>query len=396
MAGSSTTARRLKTLCTILLVTVGCVAFGAYVVVHWAERQVFNTDNWVALVSPLPKQPVVSDALGNYVSQQVFSAVPVQQKITDALPPAAGFLAAPLSSQLQSITTHTAQKLVASDAFQTIWTGANRVAMNRLLATARGQPTPLQARVNEKFNVDVGDISGKLRDALGSAGTAIPALQPAAHKAVAVTADLHARPRRVQQAVKTTDFLAAVLPLLVAASLLWALALSRHRRHTALIITVCIAVFMLLELIAVRWLKQEVLSQVHNSGNLGAVAYIYDTVVAWLRHMIYAVLGGLVILMGLLALSGPANRARQLRSYLHLERVKRSRVMAGWHTTRQWVQHWEYYLWLVVVIVVLVSLATFVTVNSRAVTNAALLTASLFALLHITATPPVVSAKRTT
>lgn len=385
---SSRWARGLRGFCLGLLVAVGCLAFGAYVVVHWAERQILTTDNWVALVSPLPKQPVVSKALGSSISDQVFQSKTVEQEIKDALPPRAGFLVQPLTSQLKGLTTQAAQKMVASDGFQSVWTGANRLAMNRLLTTARGQTPPLQAKINQRFNVDISGASGQLNKALGSAASAIPALQPASKKALAITTDLHARRQRVHQAVRTMDTLAKVLPWVVIASFLGALALSGHRRHTSIAIAVSVIVLMLIELIALKWLRQEVLDQVHNPGNLQAVGYIYDTLIGWLRNMIYIVLAATaVITLGLFA-AGPARWAVSLRSYIHLERLRNKRFMAAWHVARTWVKSREYYLWLGAAVIVLASLALFTQISSQVVINAVLLAVSLFALVHIVGTPP--------
>ena len=86
----------------VLFIAVTCLALGAYSIVRWSEHQVLTTDNWVAFVSPLPKQPVVYTALGSYVSAQVFQAASVQQEIANALPPRAAFLASPLTDQLRN------------------------------------------------------------------------------------------------------------------------------------------------------------------------------------------------------------------------------------------------------------------------------------------------------
>src|SRR4051812_44121010 len=94
----------LRTTIIGLLIAVGCLAFGSYVIVHWTEDQILTTDHWVALVTPLPKQSVVSNTLGTYISDTVFSEAPVEQAISDALPPRAAFLASPLAGQLQTLT----------------------------------------------------------------------------------------------------------------------------------------------------------------------------------------------------------------------------------------------------------------------------------------------------
>src|SRR5437660_702671 len=95
---------RLRSAVTALLVISGCLSFSALVAVHWAERQIFTTDNWVAMVTPWPKQPAVYNALGSFISDQVFTNAPIQAEIADALPPKAAFLAGPLTGQLKSLT----------------------------------------------------------------------------------------------------------------------------------------------------------------------------------------------------------------------------------------------------------------------------------------------------
>ena len=380
--------RWLRTAGIWLLIAVGSLAFGGYVLVHWVERQVLTSDNWVALVSPLPKQPVVSTALGTYVSDQVFAAVPVQDAITNALPPRAAFLAQPLTNQLHSYTTAAAQKLVASDGFQALWTGANRAAIERLLATARGQTPPAQSKLSEKFDITINGTVAQLRQLLGTASEAIPALQPATQKTITIAADLHTRPHRVRQYVRALDILAVVLPLLVAASLLGALAFSRRRRRTLLAITVTVFILMLLELVSVKWLRQEVLGQVQNSANLDAVGYVYDTLVGLLRHMIFVVLILLAVLFGVLVLAGPARWAIALRSYVHMERLRDSRALVWWRSARSWIRRHELYIVLAIVVLVLLGMALFVPITSKVLINAVLLIVSLLAALHIMATPP--------
>jgi hypothetical protein len=379
---------RLRALAVGLLICIGGSAFGVYVAAHWVEQQILTPDNWVAMVSPLPKQPVVSTALGGYMSDQLFAAVPVQERIADALPPRAAFLAAPLTDQLHGLTTNTSRKFVASDGFQTIWTGANRAAMGRLVATARGQTPPLQARINQRFNINLAGSAGQLRSALGNAADAIPALQPAANKALAISADLQARPRRIRQFIRTTDFLAAILPLIATASLLTALAISAHRRRTMITIVASIAVIMLLELVALKWARQEVLGLVRQDSNLAAVSYIFDTLVVSLRQMVYIIIGIMLVVFAICLAAGNATWARSLQTFLNLDRLQQTKAMAYWRSFRTFVAHWKYYLWLAAALAVLVSLATFVAITTQTIINAVLLMLSLAAIIHIIATKP--------
>jgi hypothetical protein len=363
------------------------LAFGIYILVRYVERQILTTDNYVTMVSTLPKDTRVSTALGNYIGNAVFDSQSVETKITQALPPRADFLAAPLTSQLQSLTNKTAQKIVASDAFLTVWTGANRAAMNRLVATSRGQPTPLQQRINQRFNLNLGDSRGRLSAALGSAAGAIPALQPTSQKVLALSTDLKTRPRRLQQVVKTTDSLSAILPFVIIGSLLAAIALSYRRRLTLLYTSIGVIVLALIELIAIRWLRGYTLDQIKNPANTSAVSYIYDTVMHSLRYSLGLTLFIMIVAIIVLLLAGPARVAEKVRGWLYIDRLRRSQVGELWQSARQWMMRWKYYFWLGSGIVVLGFVAVADAVNGRLIIQAIFLILSLWSLIYIFATP---------
>jgi len=375
---------RLQAFLVGLLVLLSSAALGAYLVVDWAEHQVFDTDNWVALVSPLPKEPVVADALGGYMTTQIFASGAVQQKIEEALPERAAFLAGPLTSQVKSITNQAAVRLVASDAFQTIWSGANRAAMNRLLAQARGERTSLQQKLHDRFNLDLSGFSGKLRDALGAAAEAIPALQPLQEKTVQVSTDLKARPRYVQNTVRTVDFLAKVLPWAIIAGFLWAFALARQKLRIVATSLVAVAVVVLLELIALKVGQQTVVDQVKVASNVPAVTHIYEVITAGLRSNLLWALGLTVLGALVCLLVSPFVWARQLRSMVRLDKLGNTTVAAWMLIARRWVGRYEYYIWLGLLLLVLI-IAAFVmnSLSSAAAINAGLILLSLWAAVHI-------------
>lgn len=372
---------------TVLLVVVGCLALGSYVVVYWAERQILTTDNWVQLVSPLTKDSTVSKALADTITGRLFAKVPIQDEIAAALPPRAAFLVTPLTNQVQTVTANVVQKTVSSDQFQAVWEGANRLAMNRLLATARGQTPPLRSAVNERFTIDLSGSTGQLRQALGRLSDVFPALQPATSQAITISEDLQARPRRLQQIVKAADFAAAVLPLLIIASLLWALAWSHDRRRTLLWLSLTIIGLMLLELIGIKVLRQQVLDKVQIPSNLSAVGIVFDMLVSWLRRMIYIVAMAAVVVLLVLFVFGPAEWARRVRGSLQLERINQSGFVEWWRAARTWLSKREYYIWLGIAGVALIATAFVANGNTRTLVNALLLLLSAFALVHLLATP---------
>jgi hypothetical protein len=386
----------LRAIGVLLLLVVASVAFTGYVAVRWMEKEVLNTNHWIAMVGPLPKEPVVSDALGKYIGLQVFDQPSVESRITEALPPRADFLAGPLAGQLQTVTVTASQRLVASDAFQSIWEGANRVAMNRLLATARGQTPPLQARVNERFDVNLSEAGGNLRGALGKVSTAIPALQPASQKAIDLSTDLKARPTKVHQAIRTADTLYAVLPLVVVAAFLAALAMSHRRRRTIILAATLAIVLLLVELIALKWFRGYAIDQVRKAENVPAISHVYDVVTAGLRNAFIQALVVSGVLLALAWVSGTTSFRQRLHSMAATDRLRDSQAASWWGPTRAWFGKWEFALWIGIVVAVLIGLAAHQQVNGRGILNAVLLTVSLWALVHIVAHPRRLPAKHST
>ena len=377
----------LRTAAVWLLVALTSLAFTGYVAVRWTERQILNTDNWVELVSPLPQQKVVSDALGSTIARQVFDEQAVENRIAQALPPRADFLAGPLTGQLSTLTTQASQKFVASDTFQTIWEGANRAAMGRLLATSRRQTPPLQAQINERFNINLGDARGGLSSALGKASQAIPALQPAAQKAIAVSADLRSRPHRIREAVRTVDMLAVVLPLAAMAAFFGAVAVGRRRWLVVAASAVGSMVLLLVGLIGVNLLKNYTIGQVHQPENVAAVRTVFDTLTGGLSSRMVAAIVIMLVLLGLALVAGPMPWAQRFRSVIRLNALSVSRAGVQWRRVRVWVGHWKYYFWLAIFLIVLVSLAIRSNVTGQTIISAVLLTAGLWAVVWILGTP---------
>ena len=112
---------------TILLV-VGCVLVPVSLSAVWVRNTLLDTDNYVSTVGPLASEPQVQHAVANRITDALFNNVDVEKKISDALPPRAGFLAAPVANGVQTAVNGAALRLAESDRFQTLWEKANRRA----------------------------------------------------------------------------------------------------------------------------------------------------------------------------------------------------------------------------------------------------------------------------
>lgn len=134
----------LRRAATIALVVLGCLSLTAATIAVWANRTLLETDGWVETVGPLGSAPAVTTALQPRITEAVFSAVPAQQLITEALPEDRAFLAVPLSAAIERFVDDEVGAFLASDAWSQLWVEANTVAHDRALAVLRGDSEAVQ------------------------------------------------------------------------------------------------------------------------------------------------------------------------------------------------------------------------------------------------------------
>jgi hypothetical protein len=94
----------------------------------WAGNTTLNTDRWVATVTPLSQDPAVRAAVAAYSTEQIFTTLHVEQRVKDALPPRAAFLASPLTGAVHGYVQDAVNKVIASPQFAQLWPQINRVA----------------------------------------------------------------------------------------------------------------------------------------------------------------------------------------------------------------------------------------------------------------------------
>ena len=87
----------LRQIVAAVLVFIAALGVTASVIGVWAGRTTLNTDRWVETVSPLSEDPAVRAAVSTYTTEQIFTSLNVEQRVKEALPPRAAFLASPLT-----------------------------------------------------------------------------------------------------------------------------------------------------------------------------------------------------------------------------------------------------------------------------------------------------------
>lgn len=332
--------RRWFSVLVCLLTILGLISYTGFTIAHWVQRQVLTTDNYVAMVTPLPKNPEVASALSSYTVNQLFVATDLSNKIEQALPERITFLADPLSAQLQARLTNRTKQLVQSDKFTEIWVAANKTASQRLLANARGtNPTPEK---HVQFKLNMSALRAQVAGFLGK-NAPVDEASATTRPQSDLVVNLKSTREQVHSYVRTADFLNGTLGLLAVVSLVGAIVLVHWRRCLLLIIGISIVIIGLLQLIGVKALRPVIINELQNASFRPAAGEVYDTLVGTFRRTatVSVILGSSLALVTYLCRRQLLDHIQPLKRWLESARMKaaQKRIRSYRKTVRRYRWH---------------------------------------------------------
>jgi hypothetical protein len=121
MAGGAEGAR--KAVAGVLSILAGA-ALMFVPLAWWVDHRLADTDGWVSLVEPLPRDPDVQDAVAVELAEVVLNGLNITGVKRDAAEP---------------IARDAAAAMIGSDAFGAVWTRANTAAHRALIADLRNE-----------------------------------------------------------------------------------------------------------------------------------------------------------------------------------------------------------------------------------------------------------------
>ena len=80
------------------------------------------------------QDPAVRAAVSTYATEQIFTTLNVEQRVKEALPPRAAFLASPLTGAVHGYVQDAVSKVIASPQFAQLWPQINRVAHQQVMS----------------------------------------------------------------------------------------------------------------------------------------------------------------------------------------------------------------------------------------------------------------------
>jgi hypothetical protein len=322
-----------------LLVVIAALGVTLSVIGVWAGRTTLNTDRWVETVTPLDKDPAVRAAVSVYLTDQVFKTLNVDQRVKEALPPKAAFLASPLTGQVHGFVQSSVNKVLASDQFAQLWPAINRAAHKQIMTILNNDSTVVRSNgdtvtlnllpiVNEVLvglEQQVPTLFGKQLNLPTLTNGEIPAgLQTKVEDALGVTlpANFAAIPiyqgNQLSAAQKAVVQIKQYLTLLVVGSILalaLALWISPRRRRTTLQFGLWLIIFVVTLTALIRNIRAQLIEQVPGGVLRSGVDAAVQIVFVTLRERGTQLLWLGIVIAVVAYLVGPGRAAVALRRW---------------------------------------------------------------------------------
>ncbi len=192
----------------------------------WTERQALNTDDWVDTSGRLIQDPTIRAAVGDYLVDQLYENVDVEEELSDILPGDTKDLAGPISGGLRQVAGDGANRVLETSTAQELWKGANRTAHEELIAVLEEKEGTVSTEEGE-VSLNLGSLVTNLADQVGIGADLAEKLPPDAGRFTILKSD---QLQTAQDIVVAIKGLALVLSLLTFLCFGLAIYLAREER----------------------------------------------------------------------------------------------------------------------------------------------------------------------
>src|SRR5262245_3446445 len=137
---------------SIICIIAGSLMLSLFYLTSWAHSLIFNTNAYINVITPLPKNEAISKALSTYTVDTLLKNSNAEERIRNALPEQGKFLTSQLTEQLQDRSYKRTEQIIQSDQFSSVWVAANTFFHQRVLEVVRGGGilSQLQEKVDAK------------------------------------------------------------------------------------------------------------------------------------------------------------------------------------------------------------------------------------------------------
>ena len=259
---------RWRRITSWVLVVLACLLAVVSVVVVFARNQLLNTDAYVSTMAPLATNPAIQTQIATRVSENLVAQTDLNQKVKDALPAKAGFLATPITSEVQKATYATTLKVVQSPKFEQLWVTVNRASSKQLVNVLTGSSEGASVSTKDgKITIDLSKVEANVKEKLDAQGITVFDKVPAV-KALNYVLFQSKDLVRIQKLVNFLNKLAIVLPIITLLFFAGAVVLTRNRRKGLVRAATGLAISMALILVLYRVGRNHYIAGVHPPSRL--------------------------------------------------------------------------------------------------------------------------------
>jgi hypothetical protein len=205
----------------------------------WANRQVLNPNNWASTSTQLLQNAEIREATSNYLVDQLYANVNVEEELKKRLPSQLQPLAGPIAGAIRNLATEASTRALANARVQEAWRHANHAADQTLVTIVNGH--------GGTVTLDLSSIIANITNRLGLPNVSSKLPPSVAHLTVLKSKQIKA----VQDIGKALKGLSLLFTILVPVLYALAIFLARgYRRRTLMnvgiaFIAVGVVVFLL-------------------------------------------------------------------------------------------------------------------------------------------------------
>jgi len=127
------TVRRWRRPLTVFLTVVAALSLVLAVTATWVRTTLFDTDEFVSAVAPLPEEEPIRGLLAARIADDVSQLIDFSNVLDNTLGGVGSFLAGPLESATNGFIEDAANSAIASPAFDQLWEATVRVSHDNLV-----------------------------------------------------------------------------------------------------------------------------------------------------------------------------------------------------------------------------------------------------------------------
>jgi hypothetical protein len=281
----------------------------------WVERQLLDTDEWVAVADKLLADDDVRDLLATYLVDELYESVDVADEVSTRLPEDLEGLGGLLAAALRDPATGGVNRLLETDLVRGLWSEVNGRTHAALVSVLKDETGPALSTTDGTVTLELGELVKQVGKEFGLSSDVLDKLPEDIGRVTIIESEELAA---AQDAVRLIEVLSVVVFLLVLVLYVAAVYLAGQRRREAIReVGFALVISSVLVLVGLRVAAGAVAGSVGDaSGEQGAARAVTEIGTELLRGIFMAGLVFGALIVGYAALAGPSDAATRMRKVL--------------------------------------------------------------------------------